>query len=79
MLEYLSRHFAADEVPLIRINKATAIELESGFSLKRSEAAALLRHRESVGAFKSIEDLKHIPGVPYGKIHAKKDRITFEN
>ena len=79
VLEYLSKNFPADDVPLIRINKATAIELESGLSLKRSEAAALVRHRESTGGFKSLEDLKRVPGLPFAKIEARKDRITFKD
>lgn len=79
VLDYLSKHFPADDVPLIRINQATAIELESALSLKRSEAAALIRHREKIGGFKSIEDLKNVPGVSFARLEAKKDRITFEN
>jgi competence protein ComEA len=79
VLDYLSKHFPADDIPLIRINKATSIELESGLSLKRSEAAALIRYRESIGGFKSLEDLKRVPGVPFARIEAKKDRITFED
>lgn len=78
VLEYLVRHYAADEVPKIKVNKAAAIELESGLSLKRSEAAAVIKYREQNGPFKSIEDLKKVPGIDVTKIEAKKDRLTFE-
>lgn len=77
VLDYLARHFPADEVPLINVNKATAIELESGLSLRRSEAAAIIKHREKVGRFTSIEDLKRVPGIDAAKIEARKDRLTF--
>ncbi len=36
VLEYLVKNFPADELPKINVNKAEAIDLESGLSLKRS-------------------------------------------
>lgn len=78
VLEYLVKNFAADEVPKIKINKATAIELESGLSLKRSQAAAIIAYRDKKGAFKSLKDLKKVPKIDVAKIEAKKDRLSFE-
>lgn len=78
VLEYLIKHYAADEVPKIKINKASAIDLESGLSIKRSQAKAVIEYREKNGAFKSIEDLKKVPGLEADKLEAKKDRISFE-
>jgi competence protein ComEA len=78
VLDYLVKHFAADELPKLKVNKATAIDLESGLSLKRSQAAAIIAYREKNGKFKTIEDLKKVPGLDPEKIEAKKDRITFE-
>jgi competence protein ComEA len=77
VLDYLARNYAADEVPKLNVNKATAIELESGLSLKRSEAAAVIRYREKNGEFKSIEELKKVPGIVVAKIESKKDRLAF--
>lgn len=77
VLEYLVKNFHADEVPKVNVNKARAIELESGLSLKRSQAAAIIQYRAKNGPFKSIEDLKKIPGVDVEKIEAKKDRLSF--
>jgi competence protein ComEA len=78
-LEYLIKNFPADELPMIDVNKAEAIELESGLSLKRSQAAAIIRYRSQHGPFKSIEDLKKVPGVDVEKIVSKKDRLVFKN
>jgi len=78
VLEYLVKNFPADELPKINVNKAEAIDLESGLSLKRSQATAIIQYREQHGAFKSIEDLKKVPGVDAAKIEAKKDRLIFE-
>lgn len=78
VLEYLIKNYAAADVPKLKVNKATAIELESGLSLKRSQAAAVIAYREKHGAFKSIADLKKVPGIDPEKIEAKKDRLSFE-
>jgi competence protein ComEA len=78
VLEYLVKNFAADDIPKINVNKATAIELESGLSLKRSQAAAIIAYRNKNGAFKSIKDLKKVPRVDMAKIEAKKDRLSFD-
>lgn len=78
VLEYLVRNFPADEVPKINVNKADAIDFESGLSLRRSQAAAIVKYRETHGPFKTIEDLKKVPGVDAARIEAKKDRLIFE-
>jgi len=61
----------------INVNEARAIELESRLSLRRSQAAAVIAYRSKNGKFKSLEDLKKVPGVDAAKIEAKKDRIVF--
>lgn len=78
VLEYAVKNFPADDVPKINVNKAPAIDFESGLSLKRSQAAAIIKYRHQHGNFKTIEDLKKVPGVDVEKIEAKKDRLIFE-
>ena len=77
ILDYLSTNFPAEELPPVNMNKAAAIELESRLSLRRSQAAAIIAYRTKNGKFKSIEDLKKVPGLDIEKIEAKKDRIVF--
>jgi hypothetical protein len=77
ILDYLSTHFPGQADAPLNINTATSVQLESVLELLRREATALMEHREKVKGFKSLEDLKDIPGVPFKKIEAKKDRITF--
>jgi competence protein ComEA len=74
---YLVKSFPPEALAPIKINTARAIELESRFSLKRSEAAAILKYREDHGNFKSIDDLKKVPGIDFSKIEAKKDSLVF--
>jgi len=75
--EYLVANFPADDVPKLKINEAEAIDIESALGLKRSQAAALIAYRTKNGPFKSIDDLKKVPGIDPAKIDAKKDRLAF--
>jgi competence protein ComEA len=77
VLDYLVENFPPEALPPININTARAIQIESRFSLKRSEAAALLKYRKEHGPFQSLDDLKDIPGVDFAKIEAKQDGIVF--
>jgi competence protein ComEA len=78
VLEYLSAHFAAEALPPLNVNKAKAIDFEARLSLRRSQAAAIIDYRTRHGVFKSIEDLKKVPGVDTAKIDAKKDILEFK-
>jgi len=75
---YLSKNFPAEELARIHVNSARAIEFESGLSLRRSQAAAIIDYRAKNGPFKSIADLEKVPGIDVQKIEAKKDRLVFD-
>jgi competence protein ComEA len=77
VIEYLSSHYAAEALPRLNVNKAKAIDFETRLSLKRSQAAAVIDYRAKHGDFKSIEDLKRVPGVDTVKIEEKKDILEF--
>jgi competence protein ComEA len=77
VVDYLTAHYPAEDVPRINVNTARAIDLESGFSLRRSQAAAIVEYRARNGPFKSIDDLKKVPGIAIAKIEARKDRLAF--
>ena len=77
LVEYLAKHYPAGELPPLDVNKARAIQLESRLSLRRSEAAAILRHRDEHGPFKSLNDLLAVPGIDTAKIESKQDRLVF--
>ena len=78
VLDYLAKSFPPDDVPRLNVNTATAIQLESGLSVRRSQAKAIIEWREKNGEFKSLDDLKKVPGIDADKIEEKKDRITFQ-
>jgi competence ComEA-like helix-hairpin-helix protein len=75
--EYLAKHYPADAMPPINVNTASAIELESRFSMKRSESNAFIAYREKTGKFKTFADLKKAPGINPEKVEAKKTQIIF--
>jgi competence ComEA-like helix-hairpin-helix protein len=75
--DYLAKNYPADAVPPINVNKASAIELESRFGMKRSQAAAFLAYREKIGKFKTFADLKKAPGIDPEKVDAKMAQIVF--
>ena len=77
VIEYLTRSYPADDVPRLKVNEAEAIEFESLLSLRRSQAATVIKYREKNGKFKSIADLKKVPGIDPARIEAKKDRLIF--
>jgi len=37
----------------------------------------VVQYRTDKGAFKTLDDLKNVPGLDYKKIEAKKSRIVF--
>ncbi len=78
VVEYLTRSYPADDVPRLKVNSAEAIEFESTLGIKRSQAKAIIAYRDKNGAFKSIADLKKVPGIEAAKIDSKKDRLIFE-
>ncbi len=77
IVDYLAKNFPADAGPKLNINQASAAELEAAFSLHRSTAAAVIRYRDQVGGFKSVDDLKKVPGVSAAKVDSKKTSLTI--
>jgi len=75
-IDYLAAHYPASEMPPLDINSARAIEFESALSLPRSQAAAIIQYRTKNGPFKSIDDLKKVPGVDAAKIEAHRSRMV---
>lgn len=77
VLDYLSTHFATEVPGPIDINKSRAVDLEAGLLLRRSQAKAIIEYRDKNGSFKSIDDLRNVPGIDFHSIESKKSRIVF--
>jgi competence protein ComEA len=72
ILSYLSRHFSP-----IKVNNATAKDLESALDVPAAVAEAIVAHRAKNGDFKTLEDLKSVPGLEADRLEAQKARIVF--
>jgi competence protein ComEA len=77
VVDYLTNTVSV-EAAKIHVNKASAKQLQSGLDISDKEAAAVLHYREEKGDFKSIDDLKKVPGLDGAKIDAKKGKLVFD-
>jgi len=74
IVNYLATNFPPVKV---NVNKAASKELQEGLELKAAEADAIVRYREQKGNFKTLDDLKKVPGIDAVKIESKRDLLEF--
>jgi len=74
IVAYLAKNFP---IVKINVNKARALDLETGLELTAKESEAIVQYREAKGNFKTLDDLKKVPGLDAVKIESKKDRLEF--
>jgi competence protein ComEA len=72
ILAYLVKFYSP-----IRVNKATAKELETTLDIPADVAEAIVRVRTDKGAFTAVDDLKAVPGLEWSKVEARKARLVF--
>ena len=75
--DYLTAHFPPSAVQKIFVNMATEKQLSDVLGISPDEAKAIIVVRDKEKGFKTIEDLKKVPGVDVKKIDAKKDVLVF--
>jgi competence protein ComEA len=76
IVEYLSSNFKPGGK--IYVNRATAKDLGISLEVSVRDAEAIVRYREEQGSFKSLDDLKKVPGLEgAAKIEARKDQLAF--
>ena len=61
----------------INVNQVSADELQSRLGITAGEAQSIVTYRQQNGNFKSVDDLKQVPGLDFSKIEAKKNLLTF--
>jgi len=74
IVAYLAKNFP---IVKINVNKAAAKDLEAGLELTAKESEAIVQYRQAQGKYKTLDDLKKVPGLDGVKIESKKDRIEF--
>jgi competence protein ComEA len=73
ILDYLSTTFPKK----VNVNKAPAAELQSVLELSTKTAEDIVTYRDKNGAFKTLDDLKKVPGLDSQKMETEKNRIVF--
>jgi competence protein ComEA len=73
VLDYLATHFLGEAPRPINVNTAPQIDLEAGAGLLRREAAAVVAYREKNGPFRTLDDMKKVPGLDFSKIDKRRE------
>lgn len=74
IIDYLARCFG----PNVNVNKAEAKDIQSQLDVTPDEAGAIVKFRQDKGDFKTLADLKNVPGLDFKKIEPLRYRITFQ-
>ena len=61
----------------LELNSATVEQLDELPGVGPSTAAAIVEHRSTVGAFRSVEDLLDVRGIGDAKLDALRDLVVI--
>ena len=61
----------------VNVNSAAAAEIAPVLAVSEATAQAIVKRRIEKGSFRTIEELKQLPGVDAAKLEERKDRIVF--
>ena len=61
----------------VNVNTAPATQLPLVLDVSEATAQAVVKYRAEHGKFKSLADLKRVPGIDAAKLEARKDRVAF--
>ena len=61
----------------VNVNTASPEQIAPVLGQGESVAQAVVRRRILVGNFKTLEDLKQLPGLDLAKLEERKNRILF--
>ena len=75
IVEYLTATFKPGGK--IYVNVIPAKDLATALGVTIDEATAIVQQREQRGAFKTLDDLKSVPGLDARKLEAVRARLTF--
>jgi competence protein ComEA len=76
VLDYLTANFLGEAQRPLNVNTASQIDFESVAGLLRKEAAAVLAYRDKNGPFKTLDDMKKVPGLDFKKIDSRREYLV---
>ena len=72
LFDYLLRNHS-----LVNVNKAPADDLAVGLDVDATVARAVVTYRTDHGPFKTIDDLKQVPGIDAARLDARAKRLRY--
>ena len=69
---YLLRNYGR-----VNVNRAPVKDLVPVLNVDAATAEAVVTYRTEQGGFKTLDDLKKVPGIDAAKMEARKDRLMF--
>ena len=73
ILSYLTAHFGVR----VKINTATARQIDDALDLAAGQAAAIVKYRDEHGPFKDWPSLMQVPGLDPKTLDEQKDNVVF--
>lgn len=70
--DYLAKNFGQ-----VNANKGSAAELVQVLEITPEQADAIVKYRTDHGAFKTLDDVKKVPGLESANLDMKKDRLVY--
>lgn len=61
----------------VNVNTANSDEIAPVMNISDTVAQAIVTYRSTHGNFKSLSDLKKVPGLDAAKVDSRKDRVLF--
>ena len=61
----------------VNVNTAAAAQLPLVLGISDATAQAVVKYRAEHGKFRTLADLKKVPGIDPAKLDARKDRVAF--
>lgn len=75
--DYLTAKFPPSPIQKIFVNMATDKQISEVLGVSIDQAKAIVEYRDKQKGFKSLEDMKQVPGIDAKKLEEKKDRLVF--
>lgn len=76
ILDYLVKNFPP-VTGKVNMNKVTAADLETQLGFSSKQANDIVAYREKNGDFKSLDDVKKVPGLEAKEVDVRKNRMSF--
>src|SRR5262249_385717 len=74
--ERLLRHLIRTRTK-VNVNTQLVVQIALVLDISLASAEKIVKYRDEQGPFKTLDDLKKVPGLDAAKLDARKERIAF--